>query len=312
MLTREASSSASPGLGLAADDPGQDVGDGEPVLLAGGALAAGLHGQEAGHAGGDGGEVVGVGEDEEPGGAEARAGGLHRPIAERGVELVAGEERVGHPDRTAWIGRPGPADGLDDLRQRGAHLELGDAGPPSSTAHGAERPCRATRPVPTWRNQVAPSARMPGMLAMVSALLTSVGAAAVCPPGLAMTEPAADDGSSPDVLDAVAVGRGDAGEGLSAVEHLEQGRLLAVEILGRALAYDHGAVGPPGVLDLGQGGAEPLELGAEGGLEGEHDAVRIDRFGGDECPFDDPVGVAAQEHPVLEGTRLALGGVDHH
>src|SRR5581483_11509635 len=142
------------GAGLAADDAGEDVGDGQAVLLAGRALAAGLGGQEAGHAGRGGGEVVGLREEQETGGAEAGAGRLHGLVADRGVEPVAGQERVGHAGQ-----------------------------------HGLDRPA--------WRNQAAPWARMPGTLAMVSALLTSAGAAGVWPPGVAMTEPAPETGSAP-------------------------------------------------------------------------------------------------------------------
>ena len=51
--------------------------------------------------------------------------------------------------------------------------------------------------VPTDRNQSGPSTTMPGMLAMVSALLTRVGAAAVSSVSDAMGSSAADLVSGP-------------------------------------------------------------------------------------------------------------------
>jgi len=91
----------------------------------------------------------------------------------------------------------------------------------------------------------------------------------------------------------VAVGRRDAGEGLAAVDDLEEGGLLAVEVLGRAFDDAEGDVRPARLGDLVEGETEPLELGAEGGLEGEDDALGVDRLGGDDRPLDDAVGVAA-------------------
>ena len=100
------------------------------------------------------------------------------------------------PDSTALIGAPGPPI-VSMTSARGV--------PISNSATPARRPPPVTVQtivpgdcsVPTWRNQAAPLARMPGTLARVSALFTSVGAAGVRPPGVAITEPAAETGSRP-------------------------------------------------------------------------------------------------------------------
>ena len=104
---------------------------------------------------------------------------------------------------------------------------------------------------------------MAGTLARVSALLTSVGAAAVWPPGLARTEPGGGDGVGADVVAAVAEGRGATGEGLAAVDHLEQRGLLAVEVFRRAFEEDHPAVGPARLGDLVERQVEASYLGLE-------------------------------------------------
>ena len=208
------------------------------------------------------------------------------------------------------IGRAGPADGLDDLAQRGAHLELGHAGPPPAAAHGADDGAGGL-----GRADLAEPGRPLGQDA--GDVGEGLGVVDQRRGGRGLPAGRGHDGAggrhrvTADVVDAVAEGRGDAGERLPAVDHLEERGLLAVEVLGRTLDDDEIAVRPAGVLHLGQGGTEPFELGLERRLEGEDDPLGVDRLGGDEGPFDDPVGVAAQQHPVLEGSRLTLGGVDH-
>ena len=100
------------------------------------------------------------------------------------------------PESTAWTGAPGPPI-VSMTSRRGV--------PISNSATPARRPPPVTvqttvpgdRVVPASRNQVAPLARMPATLAIVSALLTSAGPAGVCPPGVAITEPAPETGSGP-------------------------------------------------------------------------------------------------------------------
>ena len=117
------------GVGLVATEAGEDVGDLPAVLLARRALAARLHGEEAGHAGGHGDEVVGVVEHDEPGGAETGAGRRHRLVAERRVELRLRQDRIGDPghrrDEAAPEDRPSPQF-VDDRAQRRAHRHLAD------------------------------------------------------------------------------------------------------------------------------------------------------------------------------------------
>ena len=79
----------------------------EPVVLAVAALAARLDGEEPRHAGGDGDEIGGVVEHDEPGRAEARAGRAHVVVAHGRVER-AGGQRAGWRRRTAPPRSPGP------------------------------------------------------------------------------------------------------------------------------------------------------------------------------------------------------------
>jgi hypothetical protein len=86
-------------------------------------------------------------------------------------------------------------------------------------------------------------------------------------------------------------GRG-RGRGIFALDHFQKGGLLAVEVVIGALDEgDLHAGGHPGGVDLGDGAAQPRELGLVGGLGGHQDSVGADAVGGDEGAFDDHVGV---------------------
>ena len=116
-----------------------------------------------------------------------------------------------------------------------------------------------------------------------------------------------------DLGRAAPVRRGDAGEGVAAVEGLEERRLLAVQVLVGALEHaEVDAFGPTGPLHLDDGGAQARHLGDEGALQPEDNAVRFHDPGRDEGAFDDCVGVEAHDRAVLGGAGLAFGPVDDH
>ena len=118
-----------------------------------------------------------------------------------------------------------------------------------------------------------------------------------------------------DVLDdlggAAPPRRGDARERRTAGDRLEQGGLLAVEVLPWPLEDgEDAAIDPPGRLHLGDGPLDPLDLADERRLEGDHRRRRADRPGRDHGTLEHGVGVGPQDRPVLERPRLALRAVD--
>ena len=110
-----------------------------------------------------------------------------------------------------------------------------------------------------------------------------------------------------DLVDAPSVGRCDARERVAAVDHLEQRRLLAVEVLARALEDPElHVIGPPGGFDLGDRRAQEGDLVGEVALGGDDHLVGTDRQCADERAFDDRERVGADDGAVLERARLAL------
>src|SRR5262245_18983344 len=89
--------------------------------------------------------------------------------------------------------------------------------------------------VPTDRNQSGPCTRMPGMLAMVSVLLTSVGGATRGGRGAGHVDVRWRDRPVTELVGPVPVRRGESGKRRPPVEHLEHRRLLAVQVLPRSL-----------------------------------------------------------------------------
>ena len=171
--------------GVGGGEPPEQVGDGQPVLLARRALPARLDGQEAGDAVGDGHEIVRLVEHDEPRRAEAGAGGVHRLERQRGVErrwpAAAGARR-----RTARRRRRRPT----SARRRSRRSRTRSAVPIGTSPTPAWRVEPDTvqiavpgdSAVPTSRNHVAPLARISGTLASVSTLLASVGGASASRP----------------------------------------------------------------------------------------------------------------------------------
>ena len=108
------------------------------------------------------------------------------------------------------------------------------------------------------------------------------------------------------------VGRGDAREGRTAGDHLEQARLLAEEVaVGAGDALDGDPLRPAGLVELGDGRIHAPALLAGGALHADDDPGRSDDVGGHEGSLEDLVRVPAQQGAVLERPRLALGGVHH-
>jgi hypothetical protein len=105
---------------------------------------------------------------------------------------------------------------------------------------------------------------------------------------------------------------GETGEGVAALDGLEERGLLAVEVLVGSLE-DHqvDTRTPFGFLDLDDCGPEALDDLAERRLEPEHDPVGADRDRGDQRPFDHHVRVQPQDGAVLERSWFTLGAVDH-
>ena len=116
--------------GLGPADARQQVGDGEPVLLAWPALAARLDGEEARRARCDRDHVDLVVEDDEPSRSEAAPDRGHRFVADRRVELLFGQHGVGDTggDRLHAVAGPNaPTDELDHVAQRRAHGDFADS-----------------------------------------------------------------------------------------------------------------------------------------------------------------------------------------
>ena len=84
------------GVGLGATQLREELSEREAVLFAGHALATRFDCEEPRRPCRDGGEVVGVVVDDEPGGSEAAANRGESFVADRHMELVFGDEHVGH------------------------------------------------------------------------------------------------------------------------------------------------------------------------------------------------------------------------
>ena len=67
----------------------------------------------------------------------------------------------------------------------------------------------------------------------------------------------------------------------------------------------------PAGADLGDGRGEPLGLSLVARLGGDVGRLGADRERRDGQPLEHPVRVVAEQRPVLERARLALGGVAH-
>ena len=114
------------------------------------------------------------------------------------------------------------------------------------------------------------------------------------------------------LVDTLPVRRRDARERRTAVDHLEQRRLLAEEVLlGAGDHRDRHRRRPAFGVDLGDGGLEAAHHSGERGLGRDDHGVGADRVGGDERTLDHPVRVAQQDLAVLEAAGFTLGGVDH-
>ena len=107
-------------VALRAAHLGQEVGQGQAVLLAGNALPARLDAEEPGDPGGHRHHVDGVVEDDEARRAEAAADPGQSLVADRGVEERAGDDGVGDTGHHRFDAPPDPGpptDGLDHLTQ---------------------------------------------------------------------------------------------------------------------------------------------------------------------------------------------------
>jgi hypothetical protein len=101
-------------------------------------------------------------------------------------------------------------------------------------------------------------------------------------------------------------------ERILALHDLEQRCLLAEEVV--VGSVDDGnvdTVAEAGVGELVRGSLHGSDLGGVASLGRDHHVRRPEGSRGDQCAFEDEVGIAAQQGTVLEGAGLALGGVDH-
>jgi hypothetical protein len=106
---------------------------------------------------------------------------------------------------------------------------------------------------------------------------------------------------------------GGAGEGVVALDHLEERLFLAEQVLLRT-AHDCQAhlAERACCLQLGQGIGEPRDLPLEGCLESDVHRARSDGAGPDQEPLQHGVRIVADQPAILEGARLALGGIADH
>jgi hypothetical protein len=111
---------------------------------------------------------------------------------------------------------------------------------------------------------------------------------------------------------AVQVGRVAARQRVLALDDLEERLLLTEQVgVGTQDEADRNVAREPHGTHLDQGPAKILDLACEAGLDGQEGVRGPHGQGGDGQPFDDLVGVVAQDGPVLEGAGLALGAVGH-
>ena len=300
------------GFGLVATEAGEDVGDLPTVLLAGRALAARLHGEEAGHAGGHGDEVVGVVEHDEPGRAESGSGRRHRLVAERRVELRLRQDRIGDPghrrDETAPQDRPSPQL-VDDGAQRRAHRHLTDRAArrrAGDRAHdGPRRLGRADRAEP-FRSVDEDAGHVGDRLGVVDERRRGdrVGARHLDAGrrGRAVARPRRRRGGTA----ARAEGRAPVPRAPRAAPSPRRTGTR------RALP----APRPRCPRSIPRRRSRPPLLAARRisspklRLQCDHDPISTDGVGGDERAFEHAVRVAAQYLAILERSRLTLGGVD--
>src|SRR5690606_23794651 len=100
------------------------------------------------------------------------------------------------------------------------------------------------------------------------------------------------------------------GERLVALDDLEQGLLLAEQVLlGTGGDRDGEVAEPACLLDLGERGAHPGQLWLEAGLPRDVRLGGADRVGGGEEALEHRVGVRPEQRPVLDRARLTLRGV---
>ena len=227
-----------------------------------------------------------------PAAPRPRTGRAHRLVAQGRVERARGQQRVGDPRHGRDELATGPraaTDLLDHLAQRRAQLDLGDPAADGVAADraddGARRLVGAELPEPVGAvaqdggdvgeglDVVGQRRRRHRLAGRARHLDVGGGAGARRGVGLPLE----------DLVDASPVGRGDAGERRSAVDHLEQRGLLAEQVLlGSGDQRDGHGVGPARGVDLGDGGPQPLGLGRERRLGGDDHRVGADGVGRDQ------------------------------
>ena len=158
------------------------------------------------------------------------------------------------------------------------------------------------------RNQSAPLASTCAAVASVSTLFTAVGL---------LSPRAADRLGLPAARgrggeQAVLPRRQEAGQGVAALDDLQERLLLAEEVVVRALDDGHGELAEQTRLaQLDRGAPQGRGLGRVRALGRDVHLGGADRERGDGRALDHPVRIAAHEHPILERRRLALGAVGH-
>jgi hypothetical protein len=217
---------------LPGGDPVKGLGDLSGAELARNALPAGLDIEEAGEHPRDLDHAGGVVVDDEAGSPEAGAGRLHVLVAEPGADLLPGQHRVGHSgqDGPDAASSQRPAAVVEHLAELSTELHLDDVGPSDIShdgaydrarrlagAHGAEPPGSLGENVRDvgQRLDVVDKGGI-GVVGAEVALLGVVGLPAQL-----------GDRSE----EAVQVRRQPAGEGVVALDDLEQRLLLAEQVL---------------------------------------------------------------------------------
>src|SRR5439155_488753 len=131
-------------------DAGEPFGDGQAILLAGRALTARLHCEEAGDTRGHGGEVGGVVEHDEPAGTQPSTGG--GPAA--GIAIVVPAGSSGSGPNSSMPCRYGGA-----MRGNGGRPSSTSSSPVSSP----KRYSRGPATIPTFTSSHQPASRHPAM-----------------------------------------------------------------------------------------------------------------------------------------------------
>ena len=103
------------------------------------------------------------------------------------------------------------------------------------------------------------------------------------------------------------------GHRVVAIDDLQQGLLFAEEIIIRAQNdFQKTARRYSRRLEFGNGLSQPLDLKGELFLDADDRGGRAHRVRGDQHPFEDPIGVLADQISVFVSPRLAFGGVTNH